>query len=415
MIYTPRDYQTAAIDASLDYLQNPKLKGRHGLVIQPTGAGKSLVIANVATRLDGPCVVFQPSREILQQNLAKLADYGYRASVFSASMGRKEIGSITLATIGSVIRHAEAFADVPYVLIDECHLVSSKAGMYADFVEALNPSVRIIGLTATPFRLASNSFGSELRFLTRTRPRIFRDVVHVTQISEVRAGGYWAPIAYREVEAIERTKLKLNSTGAEYSDASVQQHLLEVGFVGRLQVEVERALDEGRKNVLVFTHSINESERLAKVIPGTAIVTSETPDDERSRIGQDYRRGKIRVVTNVGVYGIGFDYPELECVILGRPSISLALFYQQAGRVVRPHPQKPLAHIVDMVGLVKQFGRIEDLTVARGGSSGEQWVIKSGTKKLTNCYFHERDGIDPAIAIKGIKKRRYWSQRARRR
>lgn len=409
--YQPRWYQREAADAALTYLQNPKLKNRNGIVVAPTGSGKSLVIAEVATKLDGPCVVFQPRKEILEQNLAKLAGYGYRASVFSASMGRREIGQITLATIGSVIRHAEAFKDIPYVIIDEADdAVNPKGGMFTDFLDVVS-NARILGLTATPFRLASNSFGSELRFLTRTRPRVFRDVVHYTQIGRLFTEGYLSPLVYREVESIDRTRLKLNTKGSDYTDESVQGHLLEVGFVGRLQAEVERQLDEGRKNVLVFTRFISESERLAKVVPGTAVVTGETPPSERERILSDFKRGRIRVVANVGVLTVGFDYPELECAILARPSISLRLFYQQVGRILRPHPSKPVGHVVDMVGLVRQFGKIEDLEMRPGGARGDSWAIYSGPRQLTNQYFHEAANVDPKAVAKAIKNRRFWAKR----
>ena len=105
---------------------------------------------------------------------------------------------MTLATIGSVHKAVEKFRGIPYVLIDECHLVNPKGGMYRDFVAAMENS-RILGLTATPFRLATNSFGSELRFLTRTRPRIFKDLVHCSQITDLFADGYlWIVIPFAE-------------------------------------------------------------------------------------------------------------------------------------------------------------------------------------------------------------------------
>ena len=180
MKYVLRDYQARASDAGVAYLQNPRLKRRHGVIVQPTGSGKSLVIASIASRLDGPCVVFQPSREILDQNAAKLAAYGYRPALFSASKNRREIGDITLATIGSVMHYIEHFRQIPYIIVDECHLVSADGGMYQEFLSSL-PSARVLGLTATPYRLASNSFGSQLRFITRSGPKIFRDVVYYTQ------------------------------------------------------------------------------------------------------------------------------------------------------------------------------------------------------------------------------------------
>jgi DNA repair protein RadD len=405
-----RPYQYQAVDASLSYLTNQKLAGRNGIVVQPTGSGKSLVIANIVTRLPGQCVVFQPSREILQQNLAKLAHYGYRAAVLSASMNRREFGKITLATIGTAVKYAEQFAELPFVLVDECHAVNAKGGMYQEFFEAM-AKARILGLTATPYRLASNSFGSELRFLTRTRPRIFSDVVYYTQIGDLFAQGFLAPLEYRDASVVSHTDLTLNSTGADYTDASIQKAFSARGFDRRLIEEVQRELFFGRKNALIFTRFVHESERLAKAIPGCAVVTAETPDRLRAEILHDFKSGRIRAVANVGIIALGFDYPELECVVLARPSVSLALYYQQVGRVLRPHPEKPKAHVIDMVGLVKQFGRVEEIELRRKASQrGELWEVCSGKRALTNVMFAHRDVVDPKARSKQ-SRRRFWAKK----
>jgi len=409
--YQLRPYQSAAVDAAVAYLTDEKLAGRHGIVVQPTGAGKSLAIANIVARLPGPCVVLQPSKEILEQNAAKLVSYNYHPAVFSASFGRREIGRITLATIGSVVRHAEAFRGIPYVLIDECHHAANpKGGQYLDFLSVLE-GARLLGLSATPFRLHSNSLGSELRFLTRTRPRIFRDVVHVTQIQDLVRDGYWCPLEYRTLNVVDRTKLALNSTGADYTDASVQRHFAEVGFVGKLYDAVRALLAEGRKHILVFTRFVDEAERLAQALPCVGVVTAETPAGVRADLIRAFRAGQIRVVANVGVLGIGFDFPALDTVVLGRPSVSLATYYQQVGRGVRPHPSKARVVVVDLVGLSDLFGKVEDLVVRSSGPKGEQWVVTSNGRALTNCYFAQRDGINPQAVAKAQKNRQYWARR----
>ena len=391
--YTLRPYQEAAVTKGVAYLQDPAKRGHHGLIVAPTGSGKSLVIAGIATTLARPCLVFQPSKEILEQNKAKLEAYGYQPSVFSASFGRREIGSITLATIGSVMRHLSSFHTMPYVLVDECHGVNAKEGMYKTFFEQL-PHVRILGLTATPYRLVTYGYGgSILKFLTRTRPRVFRDVVQATDIGYLFREGFLAPLAYDERPILKRDRLRLNTTGADYTDRSVQQHFEEIGFAATLQAVVEEQLRAGRRNVLVFTRFVEESQQLVDRLPaGTAaMVSADTPPDARAQILADFRAGRLRVVSNVGILAVGFDYPELECVVLARPSVSLALYYQQVGRVLRPHPDKPRAHVVDLVGLVQQFGRIEDLKLRRGGKTGEQWTVNSGDRVLTNVYFGQRD------------------------
>ena len=389
--YVLRPYQQDAVTHGLAYLRNARLAGRHGLIVAPTGSGKSLLIARLATALDGPCIVFQPSKELLEQNAGKLRSYGYEPAIYSASAGRRDVGTITLATIGSVVKRTDIFREFPYVLVDECHLVNPKGGMYAAFLGALEQA-RVLGLTATPFRLASNSYGSVLRFLTRTRPRIFRDVVHVTQIADLLRQGYLAPLEYRVRPVISRERLRYNSTGADYTDASVQLAFREAGFGGRLQTEVEQLLSEGRRHILVFTRFVDEAQQLAAAIPGAAVVTGETPAPERRQVIERFTAGQIRVVANVNVLSVGFDFPELDTVVLARPSVSLGYYYQAVGRAIRPAPGKASALIVDLVGLVPEFGRVEDLVLAPGGATGEKWVVTSrGQRELTNVYFGEQD------------------------
>lgn len=422
--YTLRDYQEEGVDAALTYLhdKSTKMKRRNGMIVAPTGSGKSLLIAGVATQLDGPSVVFQPTREILQQNAIKLAHYGFPAAVFSASMGRRERGHVTLATIGSVASKPEAFEHVRYVLIDECHqAVNPKGGQFTDFLEGLPDTVRVMGFTATPYRLATNSFGSQLRFLTRTVPRLFNDMVHETSIQRLVAGGYWSPLQYHtDRVVVQKERLLLNTTGTDYTDGSVQLHFTEIGFVAKLCDRVAWHLANGRKHVLVFTRFVDEARRLAEQFGSrAAFVSGETKDDERDRIVRDFRSGRIEMVANVGVLGIGFDFPELDCVVLGCPSISLARYYQWVGRVVRPHASKLMSHVDDMVGLVRQFGKVEDLQLRTSGRYGREWQVCSGDRPLTNVMFSDRDGESvfeggmSEEAIKKAKSAAFWRSKNR--
>jgi DNA repair protein RadD len=152
-----------------------------------------------------------------------------------------------------------------------------------------------------------------------------------------------------------------------------------------------RLLQIGRKNVLVFTRFVEDAEALVQAVPGTALLTGETEPKRRAAIIAAFRSGEIKVVANVDVLGLGFDYPELETVVLARPTVSLAKYYQQVGRLLRPHPAKTSAWVVDMVDQVAQFGRIEDLWLQPGGARGEQWEMISKTdaknRALTNIYF----------------------------
>lgn len=385
--YTLRDYQAEAVKRGVAFLQGQQ--PGNGLIILPTGSGKSLVIARTVAALDGPCIVFQPSKEILEQNLEKFRSFGYQPAVFSASMGRKEVGDITLATIGSVRKCPEKFADMRYGIIDECHAVSAKKrdSMFMRFF-AENGSIKTLGFTATPYRLSTDGFGgSMLKFLTRTRPRFFKHLVFCVQNRRLFDDGHLSRLRYHAVKGMDVTRLKVNSTGADYTDDSVRSHFEEIDWSSKVVRCVRRLGEVGRMRggVLVFTRFVEEAQAVASQIPGAVTVSAETPKDERARIIGDFRSGKISVVCNVGVLTTGFDHPGLANVVLARPTMSLALYYQMVGRCMRPHPDKQEAWVVDMVGLHERFGKVEDLELSCGPH--DTWFIHSQGKQLTNTYF----------------------------
>lgn len=358
-------------------------KKRNGLIVLPTGAGKSLVVSGIANRLDAPVLVFNPSKEILEQNLAKFQSYGVRPGIYSASMGRKSIGDVTLATIGSVKSKAHLFEDFPYIIPDEADLCGAKKGMYKNFFDSL-PGCKVLGLTATPYRLSTDINGSILKFLTRTRPRIFHELVYFAQTGDLFDEGYLAKPTYKHWPAFNRHAVKANSTGADFDDRQLQMYFANTNFQGKVVKAVEKLLEMGRKSVLVFTRYILEAQYVVSKIPGAAIVTAETPKAEREAIIREFRNGRIPVVANVGVLTVGFDYPELDTVLLARPTKSLRLFYQMVGRLLRPSPGKE-AMVVDLVGLVQEFGKIEDLKIVDGGNG--KWFIENTERQLTNVYF----------------------------
>lgn len=395
MSFTLRPYQTDAAEKGIAFLRQPLLTPAplNGIIVIPTGGGKSLVIGEIVRRIGLASIVFQPSKEILEQNAAKIRAYGYQPGIFSASAGSKKIAPITLATIGSVIRHIDMFRHVRYAVIDECHLVNAKrgkeedpAGMYDEFIQSI-PGLRVLGVTATPYRLSTDGYGgSILKFLTRTRPRIFHKVVHVVQNSELVRDGYWAKLDYKQVKTgFREDRLRLNSTGADYTDDSVRQHFRELGFPDQIVRCVHRLHELGRRGTLLFTRFVEESEYVASQIPGARVVTAQTSKREREQIIEGFRNGSIPLLANVGVFVVGFDYPALANVILAAPTQSLARYYQMVGRVVRPHPDKDVAFVVDMVGSVAKFGKVEDLTLVEG--EHEKWHVEANGKQLTNVYF----------------------------
>jgi DNA repair protein RadD len=382
MKYTLRSYQQEAVEAAVSFLKGPERY--NAIEVLPTGSGKSLIIANIVDRLEEPALIFQPSKEILEQNCDKLLSYGYRAAVYSSSKGRQEVSNITLATIGSVVNKAGLFANFRYIIVDECHKINAEEGMYKTFLDEMFKSgARVLGLTATPYRLVSDRNGSELRFLTRTTPRVFQEMIYHVQNGKLFQAGYLAQMEYATVNGFDRDRLEVNNAGADFTDESLQEYYRDLNFADKVLHVIEREIyGNDRKNILVFTRFVDEARYITDNFPGSAIVTGETHKKEREKLIAGFKAGDIPVVCNVGVLTTGFDYPELETVILARPTMSLALFYQMVGRSIRPHPKKDKARIVDMCGNYKSFGKIEELEICDGGKDG--WFVASGEKRLTN-------------------------------
>ena len=385
--YVLRDYQRDAVNAGVRYLKDPKAK-KPVLIVMPTGSGKSLIISSIAQQIDAPLIVFQPTKEILEQNYNKMMDYGIMGvTIYSASCNSKEIGNITLATIGSVYKKPEDFKHFRYIIMDEAHLCNAKGGMYKEFFSVVGS--KLIGLTATPYRLSHDGFGgSILKFLTRTNPRIFSKVIHVTQTKELSNKGFFCKTEYYTIKGFNRAEIKLNSTGADYLEDSERTYYTKHEFNKQVLDVVRRLLKVGKTRILVFTKFVEEAKTLSEEL-GTeaAMVSGDMKDKERNDVIKGFRSGLIKVVANVGVLTVGFDYPELEVVVIARPTRSLTLYYQMMGRAVRPHPNKQSAWIVDMCGNYEIFGKMEDMALVEYNDN--IWSVVSKGRQLTNVYLNE--------------------------
>lgn len=274
------------------------------------------------------------------------------------------------------------------IIVDEAHYVNSKAGQYKMFIEAKNRQV--VGLTATPYRLDKCAGGSMLKFLTRTRPRIFSKVIYCCQIGELLSKGFLANLSYYDITSIDLRRVRSNSTGADYDEKSLIAEYERSGFYDKLSNTVVKVMQPKsgipRKGILVFTAFRKESESLVSKLQSlgikAAIVTCDTPKREREDILQRFKKGEIKVVSNCGTLTTGFDYPELDTVILARPTKSLALFYQMVGRAIRPSEGK-IGWVVDMAGNYSRFGNVADLYIARPPGT-TRWDVYSRGRQLTS-------------------------------
>jgi DNA repair protein RadD len=377
-----RKYQRAGTDKCLEYLGSSYDKGVCASFA--TAAGKSLVIAQTALEWGEPAICLQPSKELLEQNLQKAKDLGIEnLGVYSASLGMKELsGNLTYATLGSVKGEAKALKKmgVSTLYIDECHYKFSEksGGEFKEFLKILQPK-KIIGFTATPFKLQQSMLGSKLTMLNKLKGKFIHDIIHVTQNHEMVSGSWWTPIEY-EVHEFDESGLILNTTGSEFTEDSVKAALHAQGVNNNTYLRIKKLRRDGVKSILVFVESVEVAEKMASHVENSAALSAKTSSKERTRIVKEFKSGELNVLINVGILTTGFDYPDLECVILSKPTNSLALYGQIVGRGVR-RGNKEKFLFIDFCGNYGRFGPVEEHEILNFPGYG--WGLFSGEKLLT--------------------------------
>ena len=389
-----RPYQEIPVRKAVEFFRNPGAPP--ALMVLPTAWGKSWLTAYVARSIpEGDhLLVVQPTKELLEQNHAKyvaLCGDLAEAGIYSASFGKRQIAKITYATIGSIRSKGAEFREAGFtkMLVDEAHLYPRKEeSMIGEFL-ADSGIVHVLGVTATPLKLETfksqklvpkkkpdgtpvlDRYGrpvmtkvydgySKLTMLTNPSNdgSFYRDILHVSQISEMTSQGFWSRLLY-EVVPFDPKALEMNSSGSEYTEKSELTAYETNGIHDKIKQCL--AWHHERRHVLVFVPSVEEAESLAREIPDAACVSGETPKKEREDIFRRFRAGEIRALIGVSVFGTGFDYTKIDMVVLGFSTASIARFYQYCGRAVRIDDEKSDALIVDMCGNVTRFGYVEDI------------------------------------------------------
>lgn len=383
---TLRDYQQQAIDKIKWALS---LEG-NDLCVLPTGAGKSIVIACLARDLNQDVLILQPSKEILEQNRNKLSRYVSESEIgtYSASLNEKVIKKYTFATIGSVHRKAKDFSHFKIVLIDEAHAMNPKnlGSMFTKFLKEIgNP--KVIGFTASPYRnmigyhriktgLFDEGYSLEakvtLKLINRIQPKFWSRIIFNVNNHELVERGYLCPLKYIDSSLITHEEIPLNKSQSDFDINAYEKKITE---------KQERILKgiawakENHKSVLVFCSSVYQAEFLHSITPDSAVVSSKTSATDRAEIIRAFKACEIKVVFNMGVLTTGFDHPELDCIILNRPTRSLALYYQMLGRGVRIAPNKTHCTVIDFTSTVANLGKIESIKLEKR----EMWELVTST------------------------------------
>jgi DNA repair protein RadD len=198
--------------------------------------------------------------------------------------------------------------------------------------------------------------------------------------------GFLSKLEYFSFNVIDRKMIPLNTTGTDFDEKALRAYYKKIDMPKHV-IQYAHKLLQKRKNLLVFCAMTDEAKIVTANIPGAVLLTSDTKKADREKILSNFKNGKTKCLVNVGVLTTGFDYPQLECVLMARSTMSLSLYYQIVGRAMRIHPSKENAWIVDLGGNISFFGKIETMQI-KVDEKGRYAVWNNG-RQLTNVPFEK--------------------------
>lgn len=360
---TLRPYQRESINSTYSHWFDG---GGDGLIVIPTGGGKSLIIAQFLQELlhDYPlmrvCVITH-SKELIEQNHAELVGIWPEApaGIFSASVGRRDTKNpIIFCGIQSVYDKVEKLGKFDLTLIDEAHLISRKASsMYGKFFADLRkvyPDMRLLGLTATPHRLDSGR-------LDTGEGAMFEKIIYEADVADLIEQGYLSPLVSKATEAEINTK-GVHRRGGEFIAGELERAAMADDLVKRAATEIV-ARGANRRAWLCFCSGVVHAIAVRDALRDLGITAEEidgnTPKKERERLITNFRAGAIKALTSVNVLSIGFNVPHVDLIALLRPTESPGLYIQQVGRGFRRAPGKRDCLILDFAGNVMRHGPVD--------------------------------------------------------
>ena len=394
-----RPYQQDAVDATLKHFRK---SDESAVIVLPTGAGKSLVIAELARLARRKILVLTHVKELVEQNHAKYESYGLVGGVFSAGLNRKDNHhQVTFASVQSAAANLEQFKDeYSLIIIDECHRVSGEeTSQYHKIIEQLreqNKGLKVLGLTATPYRLG---MGWIYRYHYRGFVRSEEDKPFVHCINELSliymiSKGYLtkpelidAAVAQYDFSALTQNRF------GEYAEKEVNQLLSKHQRVTRAIIEQVMELAVKRQAVMIFAATVDHAKEITSYLPAeqTALITGATEQRERDQLIQRFKQRQLKYLVNVSVLTTGFDAPHVDFIAILRPTQSVSLYQQIVGRGLRLDEGKKDCLVIDYAGNNVNLYHPE-VGEKKPNSDSEPVQVLCPSCGFANIYWGKTDG-----------------------
>jgi DNA repair protein RadD len=193
-------------------------------------------------------------------------------------------------------------------------------------------------------------------------------MLYTISTQELIDQGYLCPLTYHELNLVDQNSLAFNKSKSEFDLEKFEQQFNPFIYQSS---ELANSLSG---SVLMFAATITQAEELQKEIDNSAVITAKTPAKQREKFVADFRSGKLKVAINVGVLLLGFDKPDLQNIIICRPTRSVVLHTQLLGRGMRIHTGKTTCHVYDLVGNCRTLGKAESFKIEK---VEDKWNVTS--------------------------------------
>jgi DNA repair protein RadD len=406
MTISLRPYQNEAVESVFDFYSKPreldaagKPKRKNALLCLPTGTGKSLIIGELARRMfervpNTRLVMSTHVKELIRNNAEKLQDIWPMAPLGIYSAGLKSADSgmpIVFGGIQSMVGKYPKFGSRDFLFIDEAHLVGNE-GSYLKFINELeqtNPFLKIVGLSATPYRLGMGCL---------TNGQLFTDIIYdITDqkgFQKLIADGYLCPLISKPGNLqIDTSNVGLDSKG-EFVAGEIHKAIKEQAKT-REQLTEFVAYGENRKSWIVFAAGIEEAEEINDLLNNvfgisSVVLHSKMPTAHNDGALKAWKNGDVRCAVNMNMLTTGVDNPMLDYCGDFQPTTSTAKHVQKNGRLTRPFPGKPNGLVMDYAGNFRRLGPIDDPLIPkmRGKGPAGDAPIKICRKEEGGCGFY---------------------------
>ncbi len=375
MAFTLRNYQHDAVRATIEHFRK---SDDSAVIVLPTGAGKSLVIAELARLAKRKILVLAHVKELVEQNHEKYESYGLKASIYSAGLKQKKTDQqVTFASIQSVSRNLDVFSEsYSLVIIDECHRVSGNVdevqlepqsgsekneSQYLQLIHKLkehNSGLKVLGLTATPYRMGVGWIYQYHYhgFSRATEARPFTSCIYELPLKYMIKNDYLTPPNVIDAAIAHYDFSSLNSnTSGSYNEREVNDLLTRYPRVTKgivEQIEVLANNNPPRQGVMIFAATVKHALEIQGYldVSETALITGDTPGKERNELIQRFKARELRFLVNVSVLTTGFDAPHVDLIAILRPTESVSLYQQIVGRGLRLSEGKKDCLVIDYAG-----------------------------------------------------------------